>query len=156
MVSLAQVKPDSTSPHACAKCLLPLALGFSDTLVQVMRGTYSLLTQMQPESAAKLMLLKVSLDWWGMKFNEWFPLSSPEKTMLFKILFYWNTFDLECCISFCCIANWFIYMYIYVIFIFFSIMAYYKILNIVTCAIEGPCCLIHSVYNNLHLLIQNS
>ena len=41
--------------------------------------------------------------------------------------FYWNTVDLQCCGIFQCIAKWFSYIHF---FRFFSIIGYYKILNI--------------------------
>ena len=45
--------------------------------------------------------------------------------------------DLQCCVRFWCIAKWFSYTYMYIFFfIFFSIMVYYRILNIVPCAIQ--------------------
>ena len=31
-----------------------------------------------------------------------------------KNLFYWNIVDLQCCVSFWCIAKWFIYIYVYI------------------------------------------
>ena len=41
-------------------------------------------------------------------------------------------------------------------FIFFSVMAYYKILNIVPCAMQQNVLFIHSIYNILHLLTSKS
>ena len=45
--------------------------------------------------------------------------------------------DLQCCVWFWCIAKWLSFTYvricIYILFIFFSIRDYYKILNIVCC-----------------------
>ena len=49
--------------------------------------------------------------------------------------FYWSTVYLKCCVSFCYKAKWF--NYIYNIYIYIHIlMAYYWILNIVSCAIQ--------------------
>ena len=47
--------------------------------------------------------------------------------------------DLQCHVSFRCTAQWFSYIYIYIyiyIYRFFSLIGYYKILNIVPCAIQ--------------------
>ena len=49
----------------------------------------------------------------------------------FIYLFYWSIVDLWCCVNFYCIAKWFSYTYI-----FFSIMVYHGILNIVPCAVQ--------------------
>ena len=66
-------------------------------------------------------------------------------------------------LCFCYTAKWFsfiyvcvyIYMYIYIYtHIFFSIMVYHKMLNIVPCAIQQDF-VIYSIYNSLHLLIPN-
>ena len=54
-------------------------------------------------------------------------------------LLHWSIVNLQCCINFYYIAMWFSYTVLF-FFIFFSIMIYYRILNIVPCAI-GPCCL---------------
>ena len=52
----------------------------------------------------------------------------------------WSIVDLQYCVSFRCTAKWFSYSYIciylYSFFQFFSIIVYYKILNIVPCAIQ--------------------
>ena len=50
------------------------------------------------------------------------------------IKFYWSILDWQCCINFCCTAKWLRYTYIDSFsnsFIFFSIMGYHKILDIV-------------------------
>ena len=54
-------------------------------------------------------------------------------TFFYKNLFFnWSIVDLQCCVNFWCTAKWFSYTYIYIFsFIFFSIMVYYRILNIV-------------------------
>ena len=61
--------------------------------------------------------------------------------LTFKKTFYWNIVDLQCRVSFRCTAKWFSYTHIYThiltfSFIFFSIMVYHRILNIVPCAIQ--------------------
>ena len=60
--------------------------------------------------------------------------------IIFSKVFYWNIVDLQC---FRCTVKWFRYIYlnIYIymnifFFRFFSIIAYYKILSIVSCAIQ--------------------
>ena len=42
----------------------------------------------------------------------------------------------KCCVSFWCTAKWFSYIYNVFFFIFFSIMVYHGILNIVPCAVQ--------------------
>ena len=53
-------------------------------------------------------------------------------------LFYWYRVDLQCCVNFCCCTGkWFSYTHTYIYsFIFFPVMIYYRILNIVPCAIQ--------------------
>ena len=57
-----------------------------------------------------------------------------------KNLFYWNIVDLQCCVSFWCIAKWFkhtlIYSFYVFFFTFFSTMVYSRILNIVPCTLQ--------------------
>ena len=69
--------------------------------------------------------------------------------------FYWTIVDLQYCVSFRCIAKWFRYIYVcvYIYFRFFSIIGYYKILNIIPCAIL---LLIYFMYSSLYLLIPYS
>ena len=51
--------------------------------------------------------------------------------------FYWSIPNLQYCASFWCIAKRFSYMYIHIfIFILFSIIGYYEILNMVLCTIQ--------------------
>ena len=56
----------------------------------------------------------------------------------FLSFFYWSMGDLQPCLSFWCITKWFRHFpYSFpFLFIFFSITAYYRILNIVPCAIQ--------------------
>ena len=51
------------------------------------------------------------------------------------LFFNWSIVDLQCCVSCWCTAKWFSYTYI-LLFRFFSIIVYYEILNIVSCAIH--------------------
>ena len=52
-----------------------------------------------------------------------------------KCFLYWSIVDLQC-VSFWCTAKWFSCTCIHIFFfIFFSIMVYYRVLNIVPCAI---------------------
>ena len=51
----------------------------------------------------------------------------------------WSLVGLQCCVNFCCMAKWLRYMYRYIcifFFIFFSIIYCYRILNVVSCAIQ--------------------
>ena len=74
---------------------------------------------------------------------------SSQRNKLFCRLFKnWNIIDLQCCANLCCIAKWLIYIPIDIlIFIFFSIVVYHRILNVVLCYMFGPCWL--SVLNVL-------
>ena len=57
--------------------------------------------------------------------------------LYFNFLFYWSIIDVQC-VSLWYTAKWFIYVCIHIFcFIFFFIVAYYKIL----CYTVGPCCL---------------
>ena len=49
--------------------------------------------------------------------------------------------DLWWCVNFCYTAKWVKYTYSYIIFIFFSIMVYHKILIVVLCCTVRSCCL---------------
>ena len=63
----------------------------------------------------------------------------------------------QCYVNFCCSAKWFSYTYICTLFfIFFSIIVYHRILNIVPCAACRILLFLHPMYNSLHLLIPNS
>ena len=61
----------------------------------------------------------------------------------------WNVVDLQCCVGFWCIAKWYTYF-----FIFFSIMVYDWILNVVPCANNRTLLFIYFVCSTLYLLIQ--
>ena len=50
-------------------------------------------------------------------------------------IFYWSIVYLQFCVNYCCTAKWFSNTYID-IFIFFSIMVYHRILNVIPCAIQ--------------------
>ena len=54
---------------------------------------------------------------------------------LLKNIFYWSNVDLQCRVHFCCTAKWFRYIHTH-IYVFSSIMDYYRILNTVLCAIQ--------------------
>ena len=66
--------------------------------------------------------------------------------------FYQSTVDLQCCVSFRYIANWFRYRCIDILFQILFHLGYYKILNVelyqFLCCTIGPCCLIF--LNNCH------
>ena len=48
----------------------------------------------------------------------------------------WSIVYLQCCVNFCHIAEGFSYTYVHILFIFFSVMVYHRILNIIPCAIQ--------------------
>ena len=63
----------------------------------------------------------------------------------------WSIVDLQCCAGFWDTAEWFSYTYISIVF---SIMIYYRILNIVSCYYTvGP--VVYFVYSSLYLLIPH-
>ena len=73
-----------------------------------------------------------------------FSLSLTIKTAIFYLfLFYWSIVGLQCCVNFAIWQNDSVmHICIYAYFsIFFSIMAYHRILNIVLCAIHMTFCL---------------
>ena len=62
--------------------------------------------------------------------------------LLFCVFFFnWGAVDLQCCVSFRCTAVWFRYIHIYIFQIYtyfrlYSIIGYYKILNVLPCIIQ--------------------
>ena len=56
--------------------------------------------------------------------------------LLLSLFCCWNTVDLHYCISFKYIVKWFYEIHIYIYFILFAIIGYYKILNIVPHVME--------------------
>ena len=58
---------------------------------------------------------------------------------LIKKILCCHVVDLQCCVNFWCTAKWFIYIYINVFKIVFSVMVYHGILNIVPCAFQSVC-----------------
>ena len=59
-----------------------------------------------------------------------------------KYLFYWNIVDLQCCVHFFCIVQWFSYPYIYIIFhILFHYGLSQEIEYSSLCYTVGPYCL---------------
>ena len=69
--------------------------------------------------------------------------------------------DLQCCVSSRCTASdsgiYITYVCIYIFFFrFFSIVDYYKVLNIVPCAIQKSLLFIYFIYISVYLLIPNS
>ena len=64
---------------------------------------------------------------WKCSLHHWTTREVP--FFSFLKIFYWIIVNLQCCVSFKCIAKWFSYAYIY-FFILFSIVGYYKILSI--------------------------
>ena len=56
---------------------------------------------------------------------------------LLIFILYWSIVDVQRCVSLRCTAEWFSYAYIFMFFFkFFSYLGYYKILSIVSCAIQ--------------------
>ena len=66
------------------------------------------------------------------------------------ISIFWSVVDLQCCVNFCYTAKWFGYTHIYTFFIFFSIMVYPRILNIVPMLYIRTLLFFHSIRNSLH------
>lgn len=78
---------------------------------------------------------------------------SHQSFSFYNNLFYGTIIDLQCCVNFCSTV---IHLYVFTFFfIFFSIMAYRRTLNIIPCALHRTL-FAHSVYTSLHLLIPNS
>ena len=65
------------------------------------------------------------------------------------------TFDLPCCVDFCCMAKWCCYMCIF-FFLFFSIMLITRYWIQFPVVYSWTLLFIHIIYNSLHLLILNS
>ena len=62
--------------------------------------------------------------------------------VLFFNLFYWRIVDLQCSVSFCCLAKWFSYTYTYILFhILFHDGLSQDIEYSSLCYKVGPCCL---------------
>ena len=57
------------------------------------------------------------------------------KHLEFVLAFYWSTVGLQCCVSFRCTAGWVVCIHYIYIFRVFSVIVYYKILNIVLFAV---------------------
>ena len=73
---------------------------------------------------------------------QFFPIMINLQRRTNKVFFFfkeknWTAVDLQCCVSFRNTAKWFSYICVsvYIYILFFSIIAYYKILNIVPCAL---------------------
>ena len=62
--------------------------------------------------------------------------------------FYWSIVDLQCCVSIRCTATWF-----GIFFRFFSIIDYYKILNIVSCAIQQVLVVYPFIFSRVYTVI---
>ena len=69
--------------------------------------------------------------------------------LLFFSLFYWRNVDFQCCVTCCCPAQGFF-------FIFLSVMVYPRMLNTVLCSTVGPGCLSILYIPVLHLLTQTN
>ena len=85
------------------------------------------------------------------------PSLTDQSLLLFLCFFFffnWSIVGLQC-VSFWCTAKWFSYTYV-CIYIFFSIMVYYRMLNIVPCAIRRTLLFIYFTFSSLYLLISNS
>ena len=74
------------------------------------------------------------------------------KALIFLNLFHWSIVDLQCCMSFWCIAKWFSYTHMY------SFMHSFPLWFITECTVlySRALLFIHSLYNSLHPLIPNS
>ena len=70
--------------------------------------------------------------------------------IVFHNFFYWSMVDLQCCANLCSTEKWFGYTHIYTFFIFFSIMVYPRILNIVPMLYIRTLLFFHSIRNSLH------
>ena len=64
-------------------------------------------------------------------------------TEIFFNLFYWSIVDLQCCVNFCCTAQWFSYTYIY-IYILVHILFHYSLSQDII--YSSLCCFLSILY----------
>ena len=85
---------------------------------------------LEQEASQKQMQWKADL---GARVNNWICVHF----LNLNFIFYWNIVYLECCVRFRCTAKWFNYAYTYIHTFSdsFPIIAYYRLLSIVLCAI---------------------
>ena len=63
---------------------------------------------------------------------------NPRICLVFVSIIFGSIVDVQCCVSFCCIAEWFSHTYICSFFVNFHchLWLYHRVLNIVPCAIQ--------------------